>query len=115
MNKPAKNAKKRKKKKSTAGAAPSRSFACLAGKSDLFRSRLVAWFRKNARDLPWRRTNNPYAILVSEIMLQQTQVATVVDYFERWMRRFPDFATLARASEAGVLHAWQGLGYYSRA
>ncbi len=80
-----------------------------------FRMRLVAWFRKNARDLPWRRRRDPYAVLVSEIMLQQTQVATVIGYFGRWMNRFPDFATLAAASEADVLHAWQGLGYYSRA
>ena len=58
---------------------------------------------------------DPYSVLVSECMLQQTQVATVVDYFERWMERFPDAATLARASEETVLHAWQGLGYYSRA
>lgn len=80
-----------------------------------FRARLVAWFKTDGRDLPWRRTRDPYAILVSEIMLQQTQVATVIDYYTRWMKRFPDFAALARASEAEVLHAWQGLGYYSRA
>ncbi len=80
-----------------------------------FRSRLVAWFKKNGRDLPWRHTRDPYAILVSEMMLQQTQVATVIGYFSRWMQRFPDFAALASASEAEVLHAWQGLGYYSRA
>lgn len=80
-----------------------------------FRSRLSRWYAQNARDLPWRRTRDPYAILVSEIMLQQTQVTTVIPYFERWMHRFPTFASLARASEADVLHAWQGLGYYSRA
>jgi A/G-specific adenine glycosylase len=81
----------------------------------VFRRKLVAWFRKNARDLPWRRQRDPYAVLVSEIMLQQTQVATVIDFFERWIKRFPDFAALSAASEADVLHAWQGLGYYSRA
>jgi A/G-specific adenine glycosylase len=79
------------------------------------RRRLVAWFRKAARDLPWRRTRDPYAILVSEIMLQQTQVATVIPYYARWMSRFPDFATLAAAEESDVLSVWQGLGYYSRA
>ena len=81
----------------------------------LLRSRLISWFGKNARDLPWRRRRDPYAVLVSEMMLQQTQVATVVDYFERWMARFPDFASLAGAAESDVMHAWQGLGYYSRA
>ncbi len=80
-----------------------------------FRASLVRWFRKNGRDLPWRLTRDPYAVLVSEIMLQQTQVATVIPYFERWMQKFPDTQTLARASETDVLHAWQGLGYYSRA
>lgn len=80
-----------------------------------FRKALVAWFKKSGRDLPWRRTRDPYAILVSEIMLQQTQVVTVIDYFELWMKRFPDFASLAAAPEADVLAQWQGLGYYSRA
>lgn len=80
-----------------------------------FRRRLRNWFLEHGRDLPWRRTDDPYAILVSEFMLQQTQVATVIPYYERWLERFPDFATLARAEESDVLHAWQGLGYYSRA
>lgn len=80
-----------------------------------FRATLSRWYRKNGRDLPWRRTRDPYAILVSEFMLQQTQVAAVIPYYQRWLRRFPDFATLARASESDVLHAWQGLGYYRRA
>ena len=79
------------------------------------RRALLSWYRKNRRDLPWRRTTDPYAILVSEFMLQQTQVATVVPYYDQWLRRFPDFGTLAAASESEVLHAWQGLGYYSRA
>ena len=80
-----------------------------------FRRPLLSWYRKNGRDLPWRRTRDPYAILVSEFMLQQTQVATVIPYYNEWMRRFPDFAALAAASEQEVLHAWQGLGYYARA
>lgn len=80
-----------------------------------FRKALSKWFRKAGRDLPWRRDTSPYAVLVSEFMLQQTQVTTVIPYFERWMRRFPDFAVLAAASEADVLGLWQGLGYYSRA
>ncbi|MFL6538385.1 MAG: A/G-specific adenine glycosylase [Chthoniobacterales bacterium] len=80
-----------------------------------FRRALLAWYGKHGRDLPWRRTRDPYAILVAEFMLQQTQVATVLPYYERWMRRFPTFAALAAASESEVLHAWQGLGYYNRA
>ena len=80
-----------------------------------FRRRVTAWFARNARDLPWRRTADPYAVLVSEVMCQQTQVSTVMPYFERWMRRFPDFQTLAAASEHDVMALWQGLGYYSRA
>lgn len=75
----------------------------------------MRWFKNAARDLPWRRTQDPYAILVSEIMLQQTQVATVIPYFERWLTRFPDFSALAAAEETEVLGLWQGLGYYSRA
>ncbi|HEY1085055.1 MAG TPA: A/G-specific adenine glycosylase [Prosthecobacter sp.] len=78
---------------------------------------LVSWFRRNGRDYPWRQTRDPYAILVSEIMLQQTQITTVLDrgYYARWLERFPDFATLAAASESDVLKAWEGLGYYRRA
>jgi A/G-specific adenine glycosylase len=80
-----------------------------------FRRSLLAWYRKHGRDLPWRRTTDPYAILVSEFMLQQTQVAAVLPYYDAWMRRFPNFSALASASEQEVLHAWQGLGYYARA
>ena len=76
---------------------------------------LTNWYHKHGRVLPWRQTRDPYAILVSEVMLQQTQVATVIPYYNEWLRRFPDFAVLARASESDVLHAWQGLGYYTRA
>ncbi|HXG60332.1 MAG TPA: NUDIX domain-containing protein, partial [Planctomycetota bacterium] len=78
-------------------------------------ARLRAWFRRAARDLPWRRTKHPYAIWVSEVMLQQTQVATVVPYYERWMKRFPTVRALARASLDEVLKVWEGLGYYARA
>ena len=79
------------------------------------RSALLAWYRTHRRDLPWRNTGDPYAVWVSEIMLQQTQVATAVPYFERWMARFPTVAALAAAPLEGVLHCWQGLGYYARA
>jgi len=79
------------------------------------RRALLRWYRTAARDLPWRRTADPYAIWVSEIMLQQTQVTTVLPYFERWMQRFPTVADLADAEEADVLQVWAGLGYYSRA
>ena len=82
---------------------------------ELFRSCLLNWYSQYGRDLPWRKTRDPYAILVSEFMLQQTQVAIVLPYYRNWLRRFPDFKTLAGASEHDVLHAWQGLGYYTRA
>jgi A/G-specific adenine glycosylase len=75
---------------------------------------LVSWFAQNARDLPWRRTRDPYAIWMSEIMLQQTQVKTVIPYFERWMRQLPTLAVFARARPQKVLKLWEGLGYYSR-
>ena len=78
-------------------------------------ARLPSWFRNNARDLPWRHTFDPYGIWVAEIMLQQTQVATVIPYWERWMRELPTIADLARADLARVLKLWEGLGYYSRA
>jgi A/G-specific adenine glycosylase len=80
-----------------------------------FRRSLLRWYDCNGRDLPWRRTRDPYAILVSEVMLQQTQVATVLPYYNEWLRRFPDFSALAWACESQVLLAWQGLGYYARA
>jgi A/G-specific adenine glycosylase len=76
---------------------------------------LVRWYAEHRRSLPWRDRPSPYATWVSEIMLQQTQVATVIPYFERWMDRFPTVGALAKASEDAVLSAWQGLGYYSRA
>ncbi|MFM8413429.1 MAG: A/G-specific adenine glycosylase [Planctomycetota bacterium] len=76
---------------------------------------LVAWYRRHRRDLPWRKSRDPYRVWVSEIMLQQTQVDRVRDYFTRFMNRFPDVATLARAAERDVLKLWEGLGYYRRA
>lgn len=79
------------------------------------RRSLTDWFAQNARDLPWRRDHSPYRVWVSEVMAQQTQIATVVPYFERWMDRFPDVAVLADADEAEVMRMWEGLGYYRRA
>jgi len=76
---------------------------------------LLAWYAKHRRELPWRKSQDPYAVWVSEMMLQQTQVSTVIPYFRTWMERFPNVAALANAEESEVLHAWQGLGYYSRA
>jgi len=76
---------------------------------------LHRWYRAHARDLPWRRTRDPYALWVSEVMLQQTRVAAVIPYYERWLARFPTLVALATASEGAVLSAWEGLGYYSRA
>ncbi len=75
----------------------------------------MKWYERNRRDLPWRRTKDPYAIFVSEIMLQQTRVAAVIPYYERFLNRFPRAEDLARASESEVLSLWSGLGYYSRA
>ncbi len=77
--------------------------------------RLLDWYAQNARRLPWRGSPDPYPVWVSEIMLQQTRVETVIDYFERWMERFPSLEALAQASEQDVLRLWEGLGYYSRA
>jgi A/G-specific adenine glycosylase len=88
----------------------------LAGPAGAVQRALLAWYRRCKRDLPWRGTETTaYHILVSELMLQQTQVATVVPYYQRWLARFPDVATLAAADEAEVLKLWQGLGYYRRA
>lgn len=76
---------------------------------------LLAWYRSVKRDLPWRRSRDPYAIWISEIMLQQTRVAAAMPYYERFLARFPDFAALAIASESELLAHWAGLGYYYRA
>jgi len=79
------------------------------------RRALLAWFRRNARPLPWRKSGDPYAIWVSEVMLQQTQVATVIPYYQRFLEAFPTAADLARATLDEVLQVWSGLGYYRRA
>lgn len=81
----------------------------------ILRRQLADWFHKNGRTLPWRDNPAPYAVLVSEFMLQQTQVLSVIPYFQRWMEKFPTLDALAAAPEEQVLHLWQGLGYYSRA
>ena len=80
-----------------------------------FRRRLLAWYRTAARDLPWRRTRDPWAILVSEFMLQQTQVSRVMAFWPRFLKRYPTVQRLARARPAAVREAWEGLGYYRRA
>ena len=80
-----------------------------------FRVALLRFFARARRDLPWRYDRDPYRVLVSEVMLQQTRAETVVPYFRRWMKRFPDAAELTAANEQEVLRLWQGLGYYSRA
>ena len=79
------------------------------------RSGLLEWYSIQGRDLPWRRSRDPYAIWVSEIMLQQTQVKTVIPYYDRWLAQFPTLQTLASADQQQVLKLWQGLGYYARA
>lgn len=79
------------------------------------RRSLLSWYRKQKRDLPWRKTRNPYFIWVSEIMLQQTQVKTVIPYYKKWIAAFPTVKKLAESPEDHVLKLWQGLGYYSRA
>jgi A/G-specific adenine glycosylase len=84
-------------------------------KLTVFRKQLLAWFLQFQRNLPWRRTRDPYRIWLSEIMLQQTRVATVIPYYERFLERFPDVRALAEAPQEDVLRLWSGLGYYSRA
>jgi A/G-specific adenine glycosylase len=86
-----------------------------ARKLGLLRKQLLGWFRQFQRDLPWRRTRDPYRIWLSEIMLQQTRVAAVIPYYERFLERFPDVRALAEAPQEEVLRLWSGLGYYSRA
>ena len=80
-----------------------------------FASTILIWYKQNGRDLPWRSSKDPYSVWVSEIMLQQTRVETVIPYFERWMSEFPTIHHLAAATQQKVLSAWEGLGYYSRA
>ncbi|MDB2673981.1 hypothetical protein N9Y81_03410, partial [Akkermansiaceae bacterium] len=81
-----------------------------------FRNALLKWFQANAKTYPWRETTDPWAILVSEIMLQQTTVASVIANrrFEKFLEEFPDIETIAAAPEAQILRAWEGLGYYNR-
>ena len=81
----------------------------------VFQKTLLKWFDVNKRDLPWRRTKDPYSIFVSEMMLQQTQVKTVIPYYERFLKELPDWKALAKAKEEKVLKLWEGLGYYRRA
>ena len=81
----------------------------------ILQKQLLKWFEQEKREMPWRNDRNPYRILVSEFMLQQTQVKTVIPYFERWMKSFPTLEKLAQARESTVLKHWEGLGYYSRA
>ncbi|HLC04876.1 MAG TPA: A/G-specific adenine glycosylase [Anaerolineales bacterium] len=83
--------------------------------SNALSERLLSWYRHNARDLPWRRTRDPYAIWVAEVMLQQTRVETVLPYYQRWMDRFPGPKALAEADSDELMSAWEGLGYYRRA
>jgi len=80
-----------------------------------FTRKLLAWYKRNARALPWRETRNPYAVLVSEFMLQQTQVSRVLEFYPRFLKRFPTFGSLARSQPKAVMEAWDGLGYYARA
>lgn len=87
----------------------------LKKQDNIFPEKLLAWYAQHGRDLPWRGASAPYAIWISEVMLQQTRVATVIPYFERWMARFPTLASLAEATQEEVLTLWEGLGYYRRA
>jgi len=87
----------------------------MPSRSDSPEARLLAWFRENGRNLPWRKTTDPYPILVSEVMAQQTQVDRVVPRWERWLERWPTVEALAAASSADVIREWQGLGYNRRA
>src|SRR4030088_1756445 len=80
-----------------------------------FRRRILAWYDEHARDLPWRKSRDPYRVWLSEIMLQQTRVAAVIAHYQEFLRRFPTIEKLAAAREASVLAAWSGLGYYRRA
>src|ERR1700733_13501762 len=84
-------------------------------KTHALRMALLGWYDRHRRDLPWRRDHDPYRVWVSEIMLQQTRVAAVLDHYARFMRRFPTVQALASAREASVLALWSGLGYYHRA
>jgi A/G-specific adenine glycosylase len=94
---------------------PTAAYAFTAAEKQRLRRKLLAWYTDHARDLPWRKSRDPYRVWVSEIMLQQTQVATVRDYFQRFVAELPDVHALAAADEQRVLRLWEGLGYYRRA
>jgi A/G-specific adenine glycosylase len=94
---------------------PPKSTPKQGDRTRLFSRRLLAWFRRHGRDLPWRRTRDPYRIVVSEFMLQQTQVARVEQYYPRFLKQFPTVEALAGAKPGRVREAWDGLGYYRRA
>ncbi len=98
-----------------ASRSPLRSVRLPTSQVAVFQRRLVRWYQRAGRDLPWRRTRDPYRILVSEIMLQQTQVDRVRDFYHRFLRRYPNFEELAGAGAGEVREAWDGLGYYARA
>jgi A/G-specific adenine glycosylase len=95
--------------------APATAVAFTTERKRYFSDHLLAWYRRGNRDLPWRRSRDPYHIWVSEVMLQQTRVETVIPYYNRFLERFPTIDTLADAPEEDVLKLWEGLGYYSRA
>ncbi len=101
--------------KNTVGQADRGTNKDIHGEVAAIQEALLEWYRVHQRDLPWRRTKDPYAIWISEIMLQQTQVGTVVPYYHRFLEKFPDVRSLARADLETVLKLWEGLGYYSRA
>ena len=84
-------------------------------KISAFQQTLLAWYDQQKRDLPWRHDHDPYHVWISEIMLQQTQVQTVIPYYNRFMKQFPNVQSLAEANEDDLMKAWEGLGYYSRA
>jgi A/G-specific adenine glycosylase len=101
-------------RKSTPGPTIHRDLGPLA-RAAAFRRGLLRWFRRHGRDLPWRRTRDPYRIVVSEFMLQQTQVSRVEGYFDRFLKQYPTVEALAAASPLAVRESWEGLGYYRRA
>src|SRR6266487_407007 len=103
------------KRKGRAGLSSPLSALWRGGQGVRFRRKLLAWWARAARDLPWRRTRDPYRVLVSEFMLQQTQVSRVAEYYPRFLSRFPDLETLASAKPRAVREQWDGLGYYARA
>ena len=80
-----------------------------------FSHKLISWYKSNKRDLPWRNTDDPYKIWISEIILQQTRVKFAIDYYNKFIEKFPNIESLSDAKEDDVLNSWQGLGYYSRA